>query len=171
MPILLTEKAATEIKKIVKEQGLPETDTRLRVELPPHSGSIRSDDRQPPGRVPGCRLPSMCARNHCPESPVEARLGAAADGAAERLLPSRAVEQAKAAGIDRQGDGLPGPEPAGAGARHVGDDGGHLDAAEGGHHPGEVTLVHHVLDQRVYYCGRGYSYDEADCETYDAERL
>jgi iron-sulfur cluster assembly protein len=31
MSILLTEKAATEIKKIVKEQGLPETETRLRV--------------------------------------------------------------------------------------------------------------------------------------------
>ena len=31
MPILLTEKAANEIKKIVKEQGLPETETRLRV--------------------------------------------------------------------------------------------------------------------------------------------
>ena len=31
MAILLTEKAANEIKKIVKEQGLPETETRLRV--------------------------------------------------------------------------------------------------------------------------------------------
>ena len=31
MPILLTEKAANEIKKIVKDQGLPETETRLRV--------------------------------------------------------------------------------------------------------------------------------------------
>jgi iron-sulfur cluster assembly protein len=31
MPILLTEKAASEIKKIVKDQGLPETETRLRV--------------------------------------------------------------------------------------------------------------------------------------------
>jgi iron-sulfur cluster assembly protein len=31
MPILLSEKAATEIKKIVKEQGLPDTETRLRV--------------------------------------------------------------------------------------------------------------------------------------------
>src|SRR5450432_1254936 len=31
MPILLTEKAATEIKKIVKEQGLPDTETKLRV--------------------------------------------------------------------------------------------------------------------------------------------
>src|SRR5450432_3265150 len=31
MPILLTEKAASEIKKIVKDQGLPEGETRLRV--------------------------------------------------------------------------------------------------------------------------------------------
>jgi iron-sulfur cluster assembly protein len=31
MPIMLTEKAAGEIKKIVKEQGLPEAETRLRV--------------------------------------------------------------------------------------------------------------------------------------------
>ena len=31
MAILLTEKAANEIKKIVKEQGLPEAETRLRV--------------------------------------------------------------------------------------------------------------------------------------------
>src|SRR6476620_12212410 len=31
MAILLTEKAANEIKKIVKEQGLPDTETRLRV--------------------------------------------------------------------------------------------------------------------------------------------
>jgi len=31
MAILLTEKAATEIKKIVKDQGLPEAETRLRV--------------------------------------------------------------------------------------------------------------------------------------------
>ena len=31
MPIMLTEKAANEIKKIVKEQGLPEDATRLRV--------------------------------------------------------------------------------------------------------------------------------------------
>ncbi len=31
MSILLTEKAATEIRKIVKEQGLPEAETRLRV--------------------------------------------------------------------------------------------------------------------------------------------
>ena len=31
MPILLTEKAASEIKKIVKDQGLPEAETRLRV--------------------------------------------------------------------------------------------------------------------------------------------
>jgi iron-sulfur cluster assembly protein len=31
MAILLTEKAASEIKKIVKDQGLPETETRLRV--------------------------------------------------------------------------------------------------------------------------------------------
>src|SRR5437667_6992396 len=31
MPISLTETAASEIKKIIKEQGLPETDTKLRV--------------------------------------------------------------------------------------------------------------------------------------------
>jgi iron-sulfur cluster assembly protein len=31
MPILLSEKAASEIKKIVKEQGLPDDQTRLRV--------------------------------------------------------------------------------------------------------------------------------------------
>ncbi len=31
MAIALTEKAANEIKKIVKDQGLPETETRLRV--------------------------------------------------------------------------------------------------------------------------------------------
>lgn len=31
MSILLTEKAATEIRKIVKEQGLPEAETRLHV--------------------------------------------------------------------------------------------------------------------------------------------
>jgi iron-sulfur cluster assembly accessory protein len=31
MPILLSEKAASEIKKIVKEQGLPDGETRLRV--------------------------------------------------------------------------------------------------------------------------------------------
>ncbi len=31
MPILLTEKAADEIKKIVKEQNLPESETKLRV--------------------------------------------------------------------------------------------------------------------------------------------
>src|SRR5687768_17455066 len=31
MSILLSEKAATEIKKIVKDQGLPETETKLRV--------------------------------------------------------------------------------------------------------------------------------------------
>ena len=31
MPILLSEKAASEIKKIVKEQGLPDSETRLRV--------------------------------------------------------------------------------------------------------------------------------------------
>lgn len=31
MPILLSEKAANEIKKIVKEQGLPDEQTRLRV--------------------------------------------------------------------------------------------------------------------------------------------
>jgi iron-sulfur cluster assembly protein len=31
MPILLSEKAANEIKKIVKEQGLPDAETRLRV--------------------------------------------------------------------------------------------------------------------------------------------
>jgi len=31
MPILLSEKAASEIKKIVKEQGLPDAETRLRV--------------------------------------------------------------------------------------------------------------------------------------------
>lgn len=31
MPIMLTESAAKEIKSIIKEQGLPETETRLRV--------------------------------------------------------------------------------------------------------------------------------------------
>jgi iron-sulfur cluster assembly protein len=31
MPVLLSEKAATEIKGIIKQQGLPETETRLRV--------------------------------------------------------------------------------------------------------------------------------------------
>jgi iron-sulfur cluster assembly accessory protein len=31
MPILLSEKAASEIKKIVQEQGLPDGETRLRV--------------------------------------------------------------------------------------------------------------------------------------------
>src|SRR5437764_15368708 len=31
MPISLTETAASEIKKIIKEQGLPEIDTKLRV--------------------------------------------------------------------------------------------------------------------------------------------
>jgi len=31
MPISLTETAASEIKKIIKEQNLPETDTKLRV--------------------------------------------------------------------------------------------------------------------------------------------
>jgi iron-sulfur cluster assembly protein len=31
MPITLSEMAATEIRKIIKEQGLPETDTKLRV--------------------------------------------------------------------------------------------------------------------------------------------
>jgi iron-sulfur cluster assembly protein len=31
MPILISEKAASEIKKIVKEQGLPDDQTRLRV--------------------------------------------------------------------------------------------------------------------------------------------
>ena len=31
MPILLTEKAANEIKTIIKQQGLPDTETKLRV--------------------------------------------------------------------------------------------------------------------------------------------
>jgi iron-sulfur cluster assembly protein len=31
MPIMLTERAANEIKTIIKQQGLPETQTRLRV--------------------------------------------------------------------------------------------------------------------------------------------